>query len=952
MGNINYAQDEMYSARIFYEKSFGIINKISHNSSHKLIADIQGSLGLLNHKTNEFSKSIECYTNAYETYQKLYSTKRHVNIAIILYNHARLLFDMGKTEDSIEKIQQSLSIYNNIYGVYEHIDVVIIVFYLGFLKCRQGDYKSGLEKYQRAFQVYDKTLDINNEEIGFKNLFRYANHYLQKNEFREAEECYFIIMRYRYPILKKAGTRILNISIDKNLNGDASNADNVQDALINACSQGDGKQAISLMANNYASPSGANSDGITPLYAAVQNQHYHMVKLLFSFGNVKINNSKNPIFIASNHDSFETVDYLLHSITSTSVGNKNPLFWQNNTDYSFSLGGGPVVAPAYITKMENILNNFFLGDDELKIQSAEFLISFNEGIFEGIRYLNKNAKMILTKAGIEEIMLTLCTIDSEIIFLLFNACLLEDVEISEFLFEADDNDSSFKHTPRENLTKKLAVSLLKLMGINESFMKMLCAEKPQKLIIKKFTDDKMKSIFIFDVNAYQRRIVDNQSGYSNNFIIIFSEIKKVMHVLSRLSSLGNIDQIKIKQAIEYLSHPYALLRLATKNIIIKLNLLDIFEIIDALIINSQDKNWRIRNESLVILGMCSQPTPDTITCLNKALDDEIIEVRTTAAIVLTTANYSNQKTKDILTCNISGFDSILCLNSIKALTQSSPIDISLMGHLIPCLVSSNTEICSVVEIFIKKMLFNNHEAIFNAIDSFFLQIKFRQNSKELTNILELISSNEKYNHKIFSLLIKLLLLNYDRYYYDPEDDYLLVLLIKFTNSAMVLLNALIDHREHLSLKSLEKIIGIWPEFKNDLFKKIVCEKSIFISLIDSIYKLEASLKIFPQYSKELHELFELHFIDTSSLAIQSLNALINLAKKFPQKKDILLAKTVEDPIWFSIHIRSTQDASSLAVAFQPTAVDNESLVIVQWNNNAPPRSPFKNFLTKLRAKFN
>ena len=494
LGNICLAQGTS-QAELAYKKSLEIYLKIGKHVAHKEIARLYHNLALVNHEAGDYKAALQYFNSAQEVYQNFYFSQKHIDIAICLYNTARTLFFLGKLEDAESKVQMALKIYNNVFGVAGHVDTVAIVFYLGFLRCRQDKYEDGLAKYQRSLEIYDTSYKQETEDQAYANLHRYAKAYIDKKEYKNAEECYLILMQNRYPLLKQNGTRILQIPKEEKKTSDGQQIfSSEQNALFSACNLGDLKQVYALM-DTDANVKLANGQGHTPLFIAAKAGHLTIVKHLVSMRNVKVDTENNSIFIASSQNHFQIVDFLIRTKCKVERDYTNPQVWIWNFPMASMVCGAMRVS--YIkTIIDKIVDNFFNNDAEISNQASELMISFDVNLMPSLKHLqNKREGKSLRKSALEEIIFTLCIFDASMIFSLFRNAIA-----SNWDNKSDD-----------------APVLLSAMGINNSnALQLFNNTQSLDVEIDELLYINMEKCFIFEAKALPTLPSNHNKGSSSN----------------------------------------------------------------------------------------------------------------------------------------------------------------------------------------------------------------------------------------------------------------------------------------------------------------------------------------------------------------------------------------------------------------------------------------------------
>ena len=109
---------------------------------------------------------------------------------------------------------------------------------------------------------------------------------------------------------------------------------------------------------------------------------------------------------------------------------------------------------------------------------------------------------------------------------------------------------------------------------------------------------------------------------------------------------------KVSLIIQYLTHPYALIRLAAQNAALKLQLMEHKDILDCLVNNLVHPNWRVRVEAVKLLSRKPRLNASQLTCLDNTLSDATPYVRQARALAIIKNHTKNDQVVGILSDNL------------------------------------------------------------------------------------------------------------------------------------------------------------------------------------------------------------------------------------------------------------------------------------------------------------
>ncbi len=905
LGNISLAQGTG-QAELAYKKSLEMYHKIGKHVAHKEIARLYHNLALVNHEQKDYKTALQYFDKTQEVYQNFYFSQKHIDIAICLYNTARTLFYLGKLEDAEAKVLLALKIYNNVYGVAGHIDTVAIVFYLGFLRCRQDKYEDGLGKYQRSLEIYDSSYKQEKEDQAYANLHRYAKAYIDKKEYKNAEECYLILMQNRYPLLKQKGTRILQIPKEEKKTSHGQQIFSPeQNALFSACNLGDLKHVFALM-DTDANVKLANAQGHTPLYIAAKAGHLSIVKHLVSMRNVQVDADNNSIFIASSQDHFQIVDFLINTKCKGERDYTNPQVWNQYFSIAHMICGAMRVS--YIkTIIDKVVDNFFSNDVEISNQASELMISFDVNLLPSLNHLqNKREGKSLRKSALEEIIFTLCIFDASMIF------------------------SLFRNTIAGNWGNKSedAAVLLSAMGIsNSNALQLFNNAQSLDVEIDELLYINMEKCFIFEAKALPS-LPSNQNTSSNSNIFssysyfydennnirseksnkLLREIQIAITEISNMIDLKIGNREKVSLIIQYLTHPYAIIRLAAQNAAIKLQLMEHKDILDCLIKNLVHPNWRVRAEAVKLLSRKPRLNASQLACLDNTLSDAIPYVRQARALALVRNDSKNDQVVGILSDNLLDPDWKIRYNAIKVITKIASITPIIINRLVICLADKDEDVQSMTFDRLKELLRTHLEIILNSIAEKYMT----DNAEYIPSAVGTFISDFclKKGQEIAAAGILFKILVFDRknsWGHYKADDALSKTFINHYYNDKTIFDSLIKDSRKLSLVDLEILVVIFSGFIRELFVKTIASPDILISVVTSFDQLKKALCIFPEYNQAILQSYYKHFINTKKFTIRTEGDIKGIEEFYPEQKLVISRKLLENPEYFYSFVKTISE---------------------------------------------
>ncbi len=910
IGDTLLAEAQYQKAEIAYNESLKIYTLLIADQAHPDIGIIYINLGRIYFEQKNYGKSLEYFQFAVEIIKKSHNHEPNVGIATCYYNISQVLIALDKNKDALKYARDALNIYSQVYKGFYHIDMIMIAFQVGFSLCRTGKYPDGIEYYKIAFTIYDQIIK---EEI-IKNLRVYAENYFANKDFEKSEICYLLTLEHCYIELKKKGTKIINMNLTENKKHDSpylrikSKTDHK--LLIELCSMGSAEKVSYLCIKIHDDINEPNEEGITPLCAAAKKGHLNVVKCLIEIGKAKFeidkindkNDKKIPLLEACIFGHFNIVDYLIDYKLNINKAKKfddkyglkfgvSKNIWEHNYSYHINHSCGSPLQSNVNKNIECIVDNFFSSSSALKQQAIEILLSFDTKLLSGLYYLRQKdgfgaRSKLLSEWAIKEIIVTLFFTDSiTLLFLLKNSFIYkEEIIATEFLEISGMNKEfldSFNQHKKSNKKYSLFFSDKGLQNLDED--------------IDEFINKSMMARFIFDSNKIK---------YPQSIAIILTQT--------------DIYEHQINQLLQHLENPSAIIRMATKNLLLLFKLIDNKNTQNALIRTYSNKAWRIRHDGIELFNKARDLDKNIILHLKQVLADPVSEVRLAAAIILAKAGEVDDHVLQVITDSLTDLNWRIRLKSIKVIRKFAVFNLNILENLFYCNIDEDEEVKSYSIDTIKKISNIDHKLVSNSFEQFLISKTLCKISDNTIKLLQEISTKDD-----LTMGLALIKVKYENYAYNEYEKYYIENLKKLEvfKDGKEFYELLIKDVTWFSVNSLARIIAILPNFKNELFEKTIGEAgkfSLFMHQPEDIIQL---CDIFPEYQDILTVLFKEFIITSPKLILNDLHLyqLERLVKNTPILKFSLFEILINDVSWRKKNLETFCKIKSLTEIFPEQA---------------------------------